>query len=182
MSAFSPDGGGPYMAYSAMMGLSRIVALGRGVPAVVAIAGLAGCAQDDVAMKTAIAGYVPDIAERTAAVDWSRAKTVNVTLSEFDFSPARLIFRKDVPYRLHLLNAGNRGHTFVSEGFFKAIAAAKLVSPKGEIGKPYLRSVAVPPGGEKEIYFVPVRTGVYPLECTVFLHAAFGMEGEIAIR
>ncbi len=119
------------------------------VLAAASLAILTGCAGGDVVLERPGAGYVRDIAARTANVDWSKAETVTVTLSEFRFAPARLSFQSGVPYRLRLRNAGTRDHTFVSPGFFKAIAAEKLVADDGEVSRPYLKSIAVPPGSEK---------------------------------
>lgn len=155
---------------------------GGRVLAMASLAIVAGCAGGDVVLEKPGAGYVRDIAAKTANVDWSKAKTVTVTLSEFQFAPARLSFQSGVPYRLRLRNAGTRDHVFVSPGFFRAIAAEKLVSADGEIARPYLQSIAVPPGAGKELFFVPVKTAVYGMKCTVFLHESFGMEGKITVR
>ncbi len=152
------------------------------VLAVSSLAILAGCAGGDVVLEKPGPGYVRDIAAKTANVDWSKAETVTVTLSEFRFAPARLNFQSGVPYRLRLRNAGTRDHTFTSPGFFRAIAAEKLVAADGEIARPYLQSIAVPPGAEKELFFVPVKTAVYDVKCTVILHESFGMEGKISVR
>ncbi len=147
----------------------------------VLLAPLAACTRGDVLLDRPGAGYV-QAAAAAAPVDWSKAKTVAVMLSNFQFSPATLVFRENVPYKLLLRNTGAREHTFVSLGFFKAIAAEKLISSDGAVAKPYVASIAVPAGAEKELHFVPVRKGTYGLECTVFLHQAFGMEGSITIR
>ncbi len=156
---------------------------GRRVLVAASLAVLAGCAAGgDVVLDKPGAGYVRDIAATTRAADWSGAETVAVTLSEFQFTPARLTFRKNVPYRLRLRNTGERDHTFVSEGFFRAIAATNLVSSDGEVTRPYLASITVPPGSEKTLFFVAVGTGTYDLKCTVFLHAFFGMDGEVTVR
>ena len=152
------------------------------LPAAASLAILAGCAGGDVILERPGPGYVRDIAAKTAKVDWSKAETVTVTLSEYRFAPARLSFQSGVPYRLRLRNAGTRDHTFTSPGFFQAIAAEKLVSAHGEIARPYLQSIAVPPGAEKELFFVPVKTAVYGVTCTFILHESFGMKGKIAVR
>ena len=81
-----------------------------------------------------------------------------------------------------LRNVGDRTHTFVSEGFFKAIAAQKLVSADGEVGNPYLETIEVRSGEEKQLYFVSFTKGSYPLECSILLHDIFGMEGQIIIE
>lgn len=127
-------------------------------------------------------GYVTDVAQRTAGVDWSGAEAVAVTVSEFRFAPAQLVFRQGAPYRLSIRNTGQRSHTFVSEGFFKAIAAGRLVSGGTVTTQPYVMSIEVPAGAVKDLYFVAVRKGSFHLKCTVFLHESFGMEGTIAIR
>lgn len=155
----------------------------RTLPIVVLLAALAGCAtgKGDVMGDKPGPGYVQDVAERVAAANWSKARDVTIVLSEYKFAPADPIFQADRPYRLILRNSGERTHTFVSEGFFKAIAAQKLVSPTGSVATPVLESIELAPGEEKQLYFVPVKRGTYPLECSVFLHDTFGMEGEITI-
>jgi uncharacterized cupredoxin-like copper-binding protein len=146
------------------------------------IVGLAACSTGDVVLDRPAAGYLEDARAQVAEADWTRAQTVTVTLSEFSFEPADLAFTAGVPYRLVLRNIGDGRHTFVSDGFFKAIAARRLESPDGVASHPTLKVIEVPPGAEKTLEFVPVTRGVYELECSVFLHGAFGMEGRIAIR
>ncbi len=87
------------------------------------LVGLAGCSSGDVVLSEPPAGYLQDASTHIAAVDWSRTEIVTVELSEFQFKPTALVFREGVPTRLTVRNVGNRTHTFVSEGFFKAIAA-----------------------------------------------------------
>jgi hypothetical protein len=83
---------------------------------------------------------------------------------------------------LVLRNAGKGSHTFVSEGFFQAIATQKLISTVGEVAAPYLKTVEVPSQTQKDLHFVAVRRGTYPLECSVVLHDTFGMESQITIQ
>lgn len=143
--------------------------------------GLAGCAGGEDVFGKPGAGYVEDMAAQVAAADWSKAETITATLSEFEFAPATLSFRQGVPYRLRMENRGDATHFFASEGFFKAIASQRLKTPQGEIDMPYLRSIAVAPGVEKELFFVPVKKGEYDLECTAPLHSLFGMVGRIRV-
>ncbi len=142
---------------------------------------MAGCATGEVLTERPAPGYVEDVAARVEAVDWTQSKIVTVALSEFKFEPTTLRFQEGVDYRLRLRNTGDSPHTFVSEGFFKAIAAEKLISADGMIASPYLQTIEVLSGSEKELRFVAVRQGTYDLECTVLLHALFGMEGKIVI-
>ncbi len=78
-------------------------------------------------------------------------------------------------------NRGKATHFFVSEEFFKSIAIQRMKTPEGEIAMPYLRSIAVAPGTQKELFFVPVKKGEYDLECTAPLHSLFGMVGTIQV-
>ena len=144
--------------------------------------GLAGCAGDEDVFGKPGAGYVEDMAAPVAAADWSQAETITVALAEYEFAPATLSLRQGIPYRLRLENRGDATHFFASGGFFKAIATQRLKTPRGEIDTPYLRSIAVAPGGAKELFFVPMKKGDYDLECTAPLHSLFGMVGTIQVR
>ncbi len=146
------------------------------------LVGLAGCSSGDIVLSEPPAGYLQDAGARVAAADWSETENVALELLEFEFQPAVLVFREGVPTRLTLRNVGDRTHTFVSEGFFKVIAAQKLVSADGEVGKPYLETIEVRSGEEKQLYFLSVTKGSYPLECSILLHDIFGMEGQITIE
>ena len=128
------------------------------------------------------AGYVADAAALTASADWSNAETVTVSLSEFAFAPTSVTFRARTPYRLVIKNTGGQTHFFVSDGFFRAIAARTLRSADGEIENPYLEKIAVAPGATKELLFIAVNSGTYELACTAFLHETFGMTGRISVR
>ncbi len=146
------------------------------------ITGLVGCTSGDVILDEPQAGYVQDVPTVLAGVNWSEAQSVTVQLSEYQFEPSNLVFEEGAPYRLVLRNVGNGSHTFVSDGFFQALAVQKLISPDGEIATPYLQTIEVPSQTEKELHFVAVRKGAYPLECSVLLHDTFGMEGQITIE
>lgn len=153
----------------------------RAVQVAAAVLVVAGCAAGDDVFGEPGAGYVTGAAERTAAAERAKAETVTVELSEFAFSPSTLTFRAGATYRLVIENTGDRAHFFVSDGFFKAIAAQVLRSAEGEVAGPYLEKIAVAPGKSKELLFVAVTPGRYALVCTVFLHETFGMSGEVRI-
>ncbi len=150
--------------------------------AALAVVGVGGCAGAQDVFGDPGAGYVVDARERVASAAWPRAETLTVVLSEYAFSPGTLAFRAGTPYRLRIKNGGGSTHFFVSDGFFKAIAPGTFITRSGETAQPYLKSIALAPGEVKDLEFVPVGTGVYELECTAPLHAAFGMHGTILIR
>jgi uncharacterized cupredoxin-like copper-binding protein len=142
---------------------------------------LSACVAKDVAPAD-LSAYVADASQRVAEVDWNTATTVDIVLSEYKFTPSSLHFRRNVPYRLHLSNAGIEVHDFASKPFFQAIAAAKLVDAQQTIALPHLVSIGIAPGKAKDLYFVPVRSGSYSFECGEPLHATFGMTGTAEIE
>lgn len=136
--------------------------------------GLMGCASVD---------YVRNAPERLKAADWSKMKTISVSLSEYAFSPSTLVFQEGVPYKLEIINRGMTKHYFVSDGFFKAIAARKVQSnTDGEIKAPYFSAIEIFPGRSLDLYFIPVRKGNYDVQCTIEGHAKKGMKGQIQIK
>ena len=159
-----------------------MVKFSNAVLACIVLLFIAGCATESTVLKEPLPGSVEDARSRVAALDWSKAKSVTITLSEFSFTPEKIEFQQGIPYRLRLENKGDRDHDFTSEGFFRAIAVQKLSSPKADVISPHLAKVVLKPKSVKELYFVAVNPGRYDLECSIFLHAIFGMEGNIIVR
>jgi len=146
------------------------------VMAVIAL-NLSGCGHHHHAM------YVRDAADRVKAADWSRMETVTVTMTDYAFNPPSVAFSKGVPYKLVIENKGSQKHYFTAENFFRAIATRKLQSnTDGEVKAPYFSAIEVYPGRSLDLYFIPVRTGSYPLICTIEGHEGKGMKGEIRIE
>jgi plastocyanin len=121
----------------------------------------------------ALAQYtpVPD------APDWSRATTVPLAITNYQFTPDALQFRANLPYRFRLTNNAGGGHSFDAPEFFAAVAVvpedqAKIVN--GEI--------EVESGQTVEVRFVPKVSGTYNFHCSHFLHAGFGMTGTVVVR
>ncbi len=139
-----------------------------------AFALLAGCAATREPMATA------EPAEAAAPVDWSSATTINVALESFKFAPDRLTFERGRPYRLHLENQSDGGHNFDALEFFRSVilrpdATTEEIKAAGGV-------IELSRGGETDIYFVPSQSGSFTLECSRFLHASFGMIGEIVVN
>ncbi len=127
--------------------------------------------------------YVRDAADRVKAADWSKMETTTVTMTDFAFNPATLSFRQGIPYKLIIKNEGTQKHYFTAEDFFRAIATRKLQSNSdGEVKAPYFSAIEVYPGRSLDLYFIAVKTGNYPLDCTIEGHAGMGMKGEIRIE
>jgi uncharacterized cupredoxin-like copper-binding protein len=129
------------------------------------------------------ARYVRDAPDRVKAADWSGMETTTVTMTDFAFKPPTLVFRQGVPYKLVIENKGTQKHYFTAEDFFRAIATRKLQSnTDGEVKAPYFSAIEVYPGRSLDLYFIPVKTGNYPLICTIEGHVGLGMTGEIRIE
>lgn len=102
---------------------------------------------------------------------------VRVTLSNFDFGPAlvRVPVRQRVT--LTLVNSAKGGHNFAARDFFRAARVDPVDSAKIDNGK-----VEVPGHGSVTIALTIDRPGRYQLKCSHFLHATFGMKGEIVVE
>jgi len=138
---------------------------------------LSGCGHHHHAM------HVRDAAERVKTADWSKMETMTVTMTDYAFNPAAVVLRQGVPYKLVIENKGTQKHYFTAENFFRGIATRKLQSnTDGEVKAPYFSAIEVYPGRSLDLYFIPVKTGVYPLICTIEGHADMGMKGEIRIE
>lgn len=103
----------------------------------------------------------------------SQGRSVEVSLSNFDFTPNTIHLRAGEPVVLHLVNSGRGGHNFAAPEFF---AAASGVSGPVTSGK-------VEVGGHRavDVRVTPAR-GHYRLRCTHTMHTAFGMSGEIDVE
>ena len=107
--------------------------------------------------------------------DWSKAETMTVKLTDFDFAPSHLSLKVRTPLRLILVNDGSGDHDFSAPEFFQAAMyrPGSVVSEKGNI--------VVAEKETKEVDLMPIATGKYKLECTEFLHSLFGMTGSIDV-
>jgi uncharacterized cupredoxin-like copper-binding protein len=101
------------------------------------------------------------------------ARTVEITLSNFDFTPGTIRLRAGEPIVLHLVNTAHGGHNFAAPEFF---AAASDVSGPVTDGKVELHG-----NQSVDIRVTPAR-GQYHLRCTHTMHTAFGMSGEIDVE
>ena len=128
---------------------------GPAIAAMLALSGLAGMAR----------------AAETAAAP---VQTVTVELVDDRFVPDHLTFHHGVAYRLHLENRGKDMHEFTAPEFFKAI---KVGNPDALV--PDGHEAVVAPGKSRDIDFVPVRTGHFPLTCAD--HDWDGMVGTIDV-
>ena len=100
-------------------------------------------------------------------------QTVEITLSNFDFTPSAIHLHAGQPVVLHLVNSAHGGHNFAAPEFF---AAASGVSGPVTDGKVELHG-----NQSVDVHVTPAR-GHYRLRCTHTLHTSFGMSGEIDVE
>lgn len=110
-----------------------------------------------------------------ASVDFDKAEMVEVTLSNFEFSPETIRLQAGAPCALVLINAASGGHDFTAPEFFAA--ASIMAEDADEVAT---GQVELAGGATVTIHLVPVA-GQYPLVCTHLGHAAFGMKGTIVV-
>jgi uncharacterized cupredoxin-like copper-binding protein len=108
-------------------------------------------------------------------IDWRDAAVFAVSMSDFEFNPAHPVFHAGQPVRLLLANIGSGEHDFSAPAFFAA------ATYRSGTTLPVEGKIALGEGEKTEIDLVPGAAGDYPLECTVFLHAMFGMTGQITV-
>jgi len=112
---------------------------------------------------------------RAAEIDWSKAESVTVVMTEYQFAPSAVSLRRGVPYRLHLENRGKELHEFTAAAFFKAASVRNPeVLANGGI------EVVARPGETKDVYFVANEAGRFPLSCAD--HDWEGMVGDITVK
>ncbi|HYJ31500.1 MAG TPA: cupredoxin domain-containing protein [Allosphingosinicella sp.] len=101
------------------------------------------------------------------------ARTIEVRLTSFDFTPGTIRLRAGEPVVLRLVNASGGGHNFVAPQLF---ASARDVSGPVQNGRVELAGRQT-----VEVRLTPAR-GTYRLRCTHTLHSTFGMTGRIVVR
>lgn len=108
--------------------------------------------------------------------DWGTAPEVEVRLTSFAFTPARIELVAGHPYKLRLVNGASGGHNFHAKDFFAAAQIAPADQEHVQKG-----TVEVAAHQTVELRLVAPAAGRYELNCSHFLHQSFGMSGEIVV-
>ena len=119
---------------------------------------------------------IPLILAAPAAAAQESARTVEVRLSSFDYTPEVIRLRAGEPVVLRLVNSGRGGHDFSAPEFF---AAAEVVP--GQAVAIRHGTVEVPSRQTVTVRLTPAR-GTYRLRCTHTLHSTLGMRGRIIVE
>lgn len=151
-----------------MTGKSTVAALSlRCIFSVLAVGtALAACAPADQIKDKLALTFMECADKRPTNVDWSTARTLDVTIRQDEFQPMVIGLVKNRPYVLHIRNRDRGGHSFRSPAFFRQAAVAEVtvdgasVAPGGEC----LTEVSIPAGGAAEIRLVALLEGRYPFD------------------
>lgn len=103
----------------------------------------------------------------------AQPQTVEVRLSNFDFTPSTILLHAGQPVVLHLVNTAHGGHNFAAPEFFRAASGVSGPVVNGKVEVRGNQSV--------DVHVTPAR-GHYRLRCTHTMHTAFGMSGEIDVE
>ena len=107
------------------------------------------------------------------AMAQGQARSVEVKLSSFDFTPKSIHLKAGQPVVLHLVNTGKGGHNFSAPQFFAAASGVSGPVRKGKVEVGSRRTA--------DVRLTPAR-GTYRLRCTHSFHTAFGMTGSIVVE
>ena len=102
---------------------------------------------------------------------------ITVTMNNYAFAPEKIELLADSDYELQFVNTSNKGHDFAAPELFAAGTVVPEDRAKVEDGK-----VEVEGGQTVELRFTPKKKGSYPVRCTHFLHASFGMTGTVTVE
>ena len=130
------------------------------------------------------ADHITNGTDIVKAANWNEMKTVTVEMTEHDYSPKEMTLKAGQPYKIELKNSGEKDHYYTAAEFFKSVAWRKLmVNKQAEIKVDYVNATEVlKKGGQLDLYIVPVKTGSYPVYCTIDDHREKGMEGKIVVE
>jgi uncharacterized cupredoxin-like copper-binding protein len=117
-----------------------------------------------------------EAAAGTPNIDWASARLVTVEMVDDRFVPDKLVFRRGVPYRLHMENSGADIHDFTAPEFFNAIA----IRNPDVLERTRQDEVSLQPKEQKDLYFVAQKPGHYRLICAN--HDWDNMVGDITIE
>jgi len=108
-------------------------------------------------------------------VSCSKPQTVTLDMQDYKFIPDRLVFQRDVHYRLHLENHGKETHEVTAPTFF---ASADIDNP--DMLNHDRTEIVMQPGEAKDVYLTARKPGTYDLRCSD--HDWAGMTGGITVE
>ncbi len=109
------------------------------------------------------------------------AKTITLTMNEFQFQPAEITVNVGQPVKLVLQNTGTMLHDFVSTD-----AMVEVMEEHGAEhnmgGMPTTMHAAVEAGQQSTLEFKATQAGTYTFHCTIAGHQEAGMTGTLIVK
>ncbi|MBA2401425.1 MAG: cupredoxin family protein [Bradyrhizobium sp.] len=110
------------------------------------------------------------------------SRTIEVTMSEMEFTPSRIQVKRGEQIRFVIRNAGTEDHEFLlasTEDNLKHAEAMKK-NPKMEHDDP--NGVRLAPKKSAEILWKFTKAGTFEYSCLIPNHREYGMTGRIAVK
>ena len=102
---------------------------------------------------------------------------INISLTNYAFTPNAITLKAGTTYHLHFINSGSKDHNFSAPQFFAASQIATEDQAKVKKGLVELGS-----GQSVDVAVTPGQAGTFAVECTHFMHEAMGMHGSITVE
>jgi len=103
--------------------------------------------------------------------------TINISLTNYTFTPSALNLKVGTTYRLHFSNDGSKAHNFRAPELFSASQIAPADKSKIDGG-----SVELDDGQSADITITPIQAGTFAFDCSHFMHSLLGMHGKITVQ
>ena len=129
-------------------------------------AALAACAPADQIKDKLALTFTGCADKRPTDVNWSAARTFDVTIRQDEFQPMVIGLVRDRPYVLHIRNGDSGAHSFRSPAFFRQAAVAEVIvdGQSSPLGGECITGVSVPAKGSVEIRLVALLEGRYSFD------------------
>ena len=110
------------------------------------------------------------------------ARTIEVTMSEMEFTPSRIEVKRGEQIRFIVRNAGTEDHEFLLATTEDNLKHAEVMkkSPRMEHDDP--NGVRLAPKKTAEILWKFTKTGTFEYSCLIPDHRDYGMTGRITVK
>src|ERR1700755_2827551 len=109
-----------------------------------------------VMFRFALLGLAFTLASFNPTIAAPAGQQIDVTLSNFSFTPNMLRLQRNTAYTLHLMNSASGGHSFSAPELFAAVQIAPEDSGKIANGR-----IEIPAGQAVDIHLTPMSAGTY---------------------
>lgn len=151
------------------------------VPLLATTLALAACAHPEGKPSIYEGTCAPGSTAALASVDWSKARTFDVTISPDGFDP--MVFRlvQQRPYVFHFNNADDGPRVVTAVGFFTKQAIASATVGGKTVERPCMSALNLAAGQKAEVRLVAIEKGNYGFSGAPFLYIPLTRTADTAI-